>query len=58
MTMSDKDIFSWVVVLVIVIWTLVRLHQNHKNQSKERLLVFILYIGTITSLIAYQYFIM
>lgn len=58
MTMSDKDIFSWVVVLVIVIWTLVRLHLNHKNQSKERLLVFILYIGTIASLIAYQYFVM
>ena len=54
--MTTKDIFSWVAVLVILIWTLVRLHVNHKNQSKERLLVFILYIGTIASLVAYQYF--
>lgn len=56
MTMTDKDIFSWVVVLVILIWTLVRLHVNHKNQSKERLFVFVIYISTIICLVAYQYF--
>lgn len=56
MVMTDKDIFSWVAVVVIVVWTLVRLFINHKNQSKERLFVFVIYISTIICLVAYQYF--
>lgn len=56
MVMTDKDIFSWVAVVVIVAWTLVRLFINHKNQSKERLFVFVIYISTIICLVAYQYF--
>ncbi len=56
MVMTDKDIFSWVAVVVIVVWTLVRLFINHKNQSKESLFVFVIYISTIICLVAYQYF--
>lgn len=56
MVMSDKDIASWVAVIVILVWTLVRLHINHKSQSTERQIVFILYIGTVIGLVSYQYY--
>lgn len=57
MTMTDKDIFSWVAVLIIFIWTVGRLIINHRSQSKERFFFFMVYVGTVCSLLAYQFFV-